>query len=379
MRTDSASFLLNLIIEKTIGELAPKQQRLIDQLVASAPDPAKAARELKRVEVAAAALDFENFPVKAREILRDRLQKSENLMKSNREPTPDAFHDRDSGLDAQSAEMPIRLRETIIADGMAFVDKTYGSGKRNTPSRTGSELESTSSLGAMPDFADESYEEFRPRGVPVGRKNSLASMARSSAAQFGKLGRSVSRLPKVREVGTLAVAAAGLLALALFLRQQPEPIDIATAPEFASVMEEGPSLIWMDDKSVNRHHREEFLTNPPVDMTRVTSKIGSNRNAKGDWLWSDSQQKGFVTFSGLEVNDPERFQYQVWIFDKKVNQKYPVSGGVFNVVDKRQSVIVLLPQLRISKAVQFMVTQERPGGVDASSRDNIVTTATIAK
>jgi len=144
-------------------------------------------------------------------------------------------------------------------------------------------------------------------------------------------------------------------------------------------MEEGPSLIWMDDKSVNRHHREEFLTNPPVDMTRVTSKIGSNRNAKGDWLWSDSQQKGFVTFSGLAVNDPERFQYQVWIFDKKVNQKYPVSGGVFNVVDKRQSVIVLLPQLRISKAVQFMVTQERPGGVDASSRDNIVTTATIAK
>ena len=245
-----------------------------------------------------------------------------------------------------------------------------------------SEMESESSLCEMQHFADEPFREFRPRGVYVGRRNSLgavASMARSATLQVGRLAKSVSRIPKVREVSTLIVAAAGLLALALFLRQQPDPVDIVEATEFVSVLEEGSSLIWMNEESVNRNHRETFLTNPPVDMARLTCQLEGQTNASGNWLWSDSQQKGFVTFSGLPINNPSQFQYQAWIFDTKVNQKYPVSAGVFNVVNENESIILLLPDFRINKAVRFMVTQENPGGVAASSRENVVAVATFGK
>ena len=180
-----------------------------------------------------------------------------------------------------------------------------------------------------------------------------------------------------RQVGTLFVAAAGLLALALFLRQQPDPVDMTGASKFALVEDEASRLIWMDDKSVNSYQREKFLTNPPVDMIRVTCTTESQKDAMGELLWSNSQQKGFASLSGLEVNDPDEFQYQVWIVD--ANQKYPVTGGVFNVVDQKGAVIRLRPNLKIKQAVEFVVTQERPGGVVASSRENIVAVATIGK
>jgi len=386
MKPDSASILLNLIIEKSVSGLSSKNQLLMDELIASAPDPAQVAIELQQFETALAALDFANLPASKRDFLSDRLRQSSNLMKNNNEPSSDGLEG------SQNHEMPIALRQAIIADGMAYVGKAYGSGNSKTRNLSSlekcfttavnfeSEMESESSLGEMHRFADESFGEFRPRGVQVGRRNPLevaASMARASASQIGRMGNYVSRIPKVREVGTLMVAAAGLLALAMFLRQQPDPVDIVGASKFSSVKDESSRLILMDDKSVNSYQREMFLTNPPVDMIRVTCKTESKKESMGELLWSDSQQKGFVSLSGLEVNDPDQFQYQVWIVDAK--QKYPVTGGVFNVADQKGAVIRLRPNLKIKKAVEFMVTQERPGGVVTASRENIVAVATTGK
>jgi len=365
MKPDSASILLNLIIEKSVSGLSSKNQLLMDELIASAPDPAQVAIELQQFETALAALDFANLPASKRDLLSDRLRQSSNLMKNNNEPSSDGLEG------SQNHEMPIALRQAIIADGMAYVGKAYGSG--NSKTRNLSSLEKCFTTAV-------NFGEFRPRGVQVGRRNPLeavASTARVAATQIGKLGNYVSRIPKVREVGTLMVAAAGLLALVMFLRQQPEPVDMVGASRFASVKDEASRLILMDDKSVNSYQREMFLTNPPVDMIRVTCKTESKKEAIGELLWSGSQQKGFVSLSGLEVNDPDQFQYQVWIIDAK--QKYPVTGGVFNVADQKGTVIRLRPNLKIKKAVEFMVTQERPGGVVTSSRENIVAVATTGK
>lgn len=390
MKSDSASILLNLIIEKSVSGLSPKNQLLMDELIASAPNPAQVAIELQQFETALVALDFANLPASKRDILSDRLRQSSNLMKNNNEPSPNGRDGRTNRLGSQNHEMPIALRQAIIADGMAYVDKAYGSGNSGkfsslekcftTAVNSGSEMESEISLSEMHRFADESFGEFRPRGVQVGRRNPLevaASMARASAAHIGKLGNYVSRIPKVREVGTLMVAAAGLLALVLFLRQQPDPVDMVGTSKFAWVNDEASRPILMDDKSVNSYQREMFLTNPPVDMIRVTCKTESKKEAVGELLWSDSQQKGFVSLSGLEVNDPDQFQYQVWIVD--ANKKYPVTAGVFNVADKKSAVIRLRPNLKVKEAAEFFVTQERPGGVVTSSRENIVAVATTGK
>lgn len=362
MKSDSASILLNLIVERSVNGLSPKNQLLLDELIASAPDPAQVTRELRQCESAVATQDFADMPVRLREMLCDRLQKSSDLMTNNHQSS------LDDGIGPQDHEMPSSLRQAIIADGMAYVEKTYGTGM--------SVNGNYDSVHNLQGFAGE----FRPRGVPVGRRNSLkaaASIACVAATRFGRLGVSVSRIPRVREVGTLIVAAAGLLALALFLRQQPEPVDRVEVARFSSMKDESSSLILMDEKSVNRHQRETFLTNPPVDMMRVACKTENGKRTVGELLWSDVQQKGFVSLSGLEVNDPNQFQYQVWIVD--ANQKYPVNGGVFDVADQKRAVVRLRPNMKIRRAAEFVVTQELPGGVVVSRRKNVVAVAKTKK
>jgi len=122
MKSDSASILQTLIIEKSINGLSPKDQLLLDELIASGRD---------------------------------------------------------------DHEMPNALRQAIIADGMAYVDKTYGSGNRNVIEKcitmavdSGSKMESESSLGELPKFADESFGEFRPRGVYVGGRSPSGARSR---------------------------------------------------------------------------------------------------------------------------------------------------------------------------------------------------------
>ncbi len=342
MKSDSASILLNLIIEKSVNGLSAKDQSVLEELIASAPDPAQAARNLRQCEAALADKDFTNLPESMGQMVRERLHAARS-----RKP--------------QDHEMPNFLRRAIIADGLAYVEKTYGSGRSKRAN-------------------NKPLREFRPRGVPIGRRSPLkraTSIARVAAIQIRRFGDSVSRIPKVREVGTLIVAAAGLLAVALFLRQQPEPAQNAKASKFATAESEASSLILMDEQSVNRHQRQTFLANPPVDILRVACKTQSGNENVGELLWSDSQQKGFVSLSAMEVNDPNQFQYQVWIVDS--NQKYPINAGVFDMVDQNRVDVRLRPNIKITKAIEFVVTKERPGGVVASKRKNIVAVAKIKK
>ena len=42
---------------------------------------------------------------------------------------------------------------------------------------------------------------------------------------------------------------------------------------------------------------------------------GSAPGVSGDVVWDASRQVGFLTFAGLEANDPLRHRYQLWIVD----------------------------------------------------------------
>ena len=61
MKSDSASILLNLIIEKSVSGLSPKNQLLMDELIASAPNPAQVAIELQQFETALGGTGFCKF------------------------------------------------------------------------------------------------------------------------------------------------------------------------------------------------------------------------------------------------------------------------------------------------------------------------------
>lgn len=100
----------------------------------------------------------------------------------------------------------------------------------------------------------------------------------------------------------------------------------------------------------------------------------SGKGATGEVAWNATEQRGFMRFKGLAKNDPKAVQYQLWIFDKDRDDKYPVDGGVFDV--QGDDVIVpIKAQLAVSKPVLFAVTAEKPGGVVVSKRERIVIAA----
>lgn len=123
--------------------------------------------------------------------------------------------------------------------------------------------------------------------------------------------------------------------------------------------------------------RLDLLKVPDVEaMPWVPTKDPAGLGARGDIVWSPSRQEGFIKVEGLAANDPTRAQYQVWIFDKNRDDKFPVDGGVFDVGTNGEALIRISPKLRITQPVLFAVTLERAGGVVVSNRERIVVTAT---
>jgi len=95
--------------------------------------------------------------------------------------------------------------------------------------------------------------------------------------------------------------------------------------------------------------------------------------ASGDIVWDARSQRGFLRLQGFIPNDPERAQYQLWIFDAARDDRYPIDGGVFDVAPGRDALIVPMhPTLPVSRAVAFAITVERPGGVVVSAREKVV-------
>tara|TARA_B110000116_G_scaffold162118_1_gene140205 strand:+ start:2406 stop:3212 length:807 start_codon:yes stop_codon:yes gene_type:complete len=107
------------------------------------------------------------------------------------------------------------------------------------------------------------------------------------------------------------------------------------------------------------------------------SKKSDFAMTKGDIVWSNKSQKGFIKISGMPVNDPSKNQYQIWIIDP-LKYKQPVDGGVFNVNVTDQDIIIPInPKLPILNAKGFAITLEQPGGVVVSSQELILTAPEI--
>jgi hypothetical protein len=112
----------------------------------------------------------------------------------------------------------------------------------------------------------------------------------------------------------------------------------------------------------------------PWTATEDAAAVG----ATGDVIWSDTLQEGYMIFRGLAANDPESWQYQLWIFDAERDERYPVDGGVFDIPAGVTEVVVpIRAKIPVSDAVLFAVTIEKPGGVVVSDRERIVVLADV--
>ncbi len=108
------------------------------------------------------------------------------------------------------------------------------------------------------------------------------------------------------------------------------------------------------------------------------AQTGSGTSASGDVVWSSAAQTGYMRFSGLAVNDPGVYQYQLWIFDAEQDERYPIDGGVFDIANDGETVIRIDPKLRVVSPTLFAITVEKPGGVVVSSRERLPLLAKVS-
>ncbi len=118
-----------------------------------------------------------------------------------------------------------------------------------------------------------------------------------------------------------------------------------------------------------------------ADVVRIAWKATDDSaatGAGGDVVWSPSKQKGFMRFTGLQRNDASQTRYQLWIFDQKRDDRYPVDGGVFDIDAGTGDIIIPIEaKLPVLDPSLFAVTVEGPDGVVVSNRERIVLTAAI--
>jgi anti-sigma-K factor RskA len=166
-------------------------------------------------------------------------------------------------------------------------------------------------------------------------------------------------------------AAAACLVLAVIgwwprLHESVEPPVVTQTPPRALTPAEERLALLQQGTAIT--HTEWTNTDDPA-----------SQGVKGDVVWDNAKQRGFVRFTGLTANDPGQSQYQLWIFDAKRDDRYPIDGGVFDIPGGAAEVVIpIRARLAVNDPGAFAVTIEQPGGVVVSAREHVVALAKVA-
>ena len=175
------------------------------------------------------------------------------------------------------------------------------------------------------------------------------------------------RIPLVAWGGWLAAAAAVLFAL------------VVTAPQRQLSPQEQMSQLV---ETAGDAWTSQWASLPGLGL--ASDPHPRDNGVEGRLVWSDSRNEGYMEISGLEPNNPEQSQYQLWIFDEtrprgqypgvpddNILSQRPVDGGVFNFTPgpDGKAIVPVNAKLRVGEGVIFAVTVEPPGGVVVSDRD----------
>ena len=236
--------------------------------------------------------------------------------------------------------MPANLRSKILADS-----ERYFANEENNEETSGKVL----------DFKSKS--------------------GRTVSAETGVVGGFADRLRRLsfwNLAGWVAAAAACVvLGFNLWTTNAPEvAVNPSPSPQISPALLPSPNLA---------QQREQFLTAAPdaVQSSWTDFNPKEPRNVKGDVVWSNSLQRGYIRFQNLPVNDKTRETYQLWIFDANQNAKTPVDGGVFDIDANGDVIVPIDAKIKVGKPTMFAVTAEKPGGVVVSELGKVMAVAKI--
>lgn len=121
------------------------------------------------------------------------------------------------------------------------------------------------------------------------------------------------------------------------------------------------------------------LIDQATDLVRVSWGVGTTpfeSTVEGDVVWSTSEQKGFMRFVGMPINDPTKEQYQLWIIDPQRDDE-PIDGGVFDIDASGEVIVPIDAKLAVLGPAAFAITIEKPGGVVVSTQDRLPLLAAV--
>ncbi len=145
----------------------------------------------------------------------------------------------------------------------------------------------------------------------------------------------------------------------------------AAAASFALALVFGLQLLQLQDSDSSEmdpaSQREALLAQEdtmvlpwqPPDNPRFA-------DVRGDVVWDNASQTGYMRLVNMPVNDPSESQYQLWIVDPQRDQ-HPVDGGVFDVNASGEVIVPINEKLAINQPAAFAITEEQPGGVVVSA------------
>jgi hypothetical protein len=266
-----------------------------------------------------------------------------------------------------------RLTELLADEAAAGIDSADAPEFRalldRNPRADRDDLMRVAALTQVAFLHREQRGNRRPAGerMPPGLKERLASQGEAAAIRQRGPGpaRPVlvtstprpattppPRAPEPRSPSVLAGlgwALAAALAVALFVVRTDEPgvapaLDAVSAR--ISLVQEAPDV---------------------VTLPWAAPTAAGYEAVRGDVVWSQSRQQGYLRLANMPVNDPARTQYQLWIVDPDRDSKHPVDGGVFNVSASGEVIVPIQAKLPIRSPRAFAITAEQPGGVVVSA------------
>ena len=201
--------------------------------------------------------------------------------------------------------------------------------------------------------AEEPVRAMGTAAAPAAEVRSLSP--RSPSSRAASPGAAATRSSARSWVPWLAAAACLALAASSWVRGGPREPTRQSMGELRAALLKAPGTVVL-----------------PWTATQDASGV----HATGDLVWSEVEQKGYMRFQGLAANDAAREEYQLWIFDKAQDERFPIDGGVFDIDAATGNVIVpIVPKIHVAEATLFAVTVEKAGGVVVSKRERIVVTA----
>ena len=169
-------------------------------------------------------------------------------------------------------------------------------------------------------------------------------------------------------------AIAALIALTFMIGQEPRVVEVEKIVE-KEVPVEVEKIVEVPAPDLVLPPLDERYATLAQQPNTVTASWGFNAdggdpayaNTTGEVIWNADKQTGYMKLAGLPVNDPNQFQYQLWIVDAsrapEAENTNRVDGGVFDITAKGETIVPINAKLLARDAAAFAITVESPGGV----------------